>query len=158
MENGEKVKSPFPLTPHYLLRDWKELLVADTYFYALGRRKSATARVRLTSGKGSIIINDKPSVEYFASSKYLQNELIKPFTVLELDPDKYKVSVKVVGGGHASQVDAIRLGISKALVELNVDYKGTLKKAELLGRDPREKERKKFGLRGARKKRQFTKR
>ena len=68
------------------------------------------------------------------------------------------MTVKVIGGGHASQVDAIRLGISKALVGLNEDYRGTLKRAELLGRDPREKERKKFGLRGARKKRQFTKR
>ncbi|MDO8592067.1 MAG: 30S ribosomal protein S9 [bacterium] len=132
--------------------------MADTYFYALGRRKRATARVRLTSGKGDIVINDKPSSEYFAASKSLQHELIKPFTILELDPAKYGVSIKVVGGGHASQVDAIRLGISKALVELNEDYKGTLKRAELLGRDPRERERKKFGLKGARKQRQFTKR
>ncbi len=132
--------------------------MADSYFYALGRRKRATARVRLSSGKGTFIINDKPSSEYFSASKSLHHELVKPFTVLELDPDKYKVSVKVVGGGHASQVDAIRLGISKALVELNEDYKGTLKRAELLGRDPRERERKKFGLKSARKQRQFTKR
>lgn len=133
-------------------------MAANSYFYALGRRKRATARVRLSSGKGELIINDKPSSEYFAASKSLQHEVVKPFTILELDPDKYKVSVKVVGGGHASQVDAIRLGISKALVELNEDYKGTLKRAELLGRDPRERERKKFGLKGARKQRQFTKR
>ncbi|MBI2592495.1 30S ribosomal protein S9 [Candidatus Saccharibacteria bacterium] len=132
--------------------------MADHYFYALGRRKSATARVRLSSGKGTFIINDKPAAEYFAGSKYLHHELIKPFTTLELDPDIYNVSVRVVGGGHASQVDAIRLGVAKALVELNEDYRGTLKRAELLGRDPREKERKKFGLRSARKKRQFTKR
>lgn len=132
--------------------------MGDNYFYALGRRKSATARVRLASGKGNFVINNKPAGEYFASSKYLQNELVKPFTILEIDPDKYNISVRVVGGGHASQVDAIRLGISKALVELNEDYRGTLKRAELLGRDPREKERKKFGLKGARKKRQFTKR
>lgn len=130
----------------------------SSYFYALGRRKSATARVRLASGKGSLIINDKPADEYFASSKYLHNELLKPFTVLEIDPDKYLVTVKVNGGGHASQVDAIRLGISKALIELNGDFHDSLKKAGLLGRDPREKERKKFGLRGARKQRQFTKR
>lgn len=130
----------------------------DAYFYALGRRKRATARVRLSSGKGEFVINDKPAVEYFDASKFLQHELIKPFTVLELSPDKYKVSVKVSGGGHAGQVDAIRLGISKALVELNEDYRGTLRKAELLGRDPRKRERKKFGLKGARKQRQFTKR
>lgn len=132
--------------------------MADNYFYALGRRKSATARVRLASGKGEFVINNKPAGEYFASSKYLQNELVKPFTILEIDPGEYNISVRVVGSGHASQVDAIRLGISKALVELNEDYRGTLKRAELLGRDPREKERKKFGLKGARKKRQFTKR
>jgi small subunit ribosomal protein S9 len=132
--------------------------MADNYFYALGRRKRAVARVRLTSGKGTFIINDKPASDYFASSKQLLHELLKPFTILELDPDKYGVSVKVVGGGHASQVDAIRLGVAKALIELNEDYRGTLKRAELLGRDPRERERKKFGLRGARKQRQFTKR
>lgn len=132
--------------------------MAGSYFYALGRRKSSTARVRLSSGKGSLIINDKPADEYFVGSKYLHNELVKPFTVLEIDPDKYLVTVKVSGGGHASQVDAIRLGISKALIELNSDFHDSLKKAGLLGRDPREKERKKFGLRGARKQRQFTKR
>lgn len=133
-------------------------MVTAKYFYALGRRKSATARVRLLSGKGSFKINNKDSADYFDGSKQFQGELIKPFTALELDPEKYIVSARVAGGGHASQVDAIRLGIAKALVEMNEDFRGTLRKAELLGRDPREKERKKFGLRSARKKRQFTKR
>ncbi|HVX58766.1 MAG TPA: 30S ribosomal protein S9 [Candidatus Saccharimonadales bacterium] len=132
--------------------------MADNYFYALGRRKSATARVRLQSGKGVFKINDKDSGEYFAGSKSFVSELTRPFTVLELDPEKFALSAKVTGGGHASQVDAIRLAISKALVEMNEEYRGTLRRAELLGRDPREKERKKFGLKGARKKRQFTKR
>jgi small subunit ribosomal protein S9 len=131
---------------------------ADNYFYALGRRKSATARVRLTNKKGDFIINDKKAVDYLDSSKSLQHELMQAFTVLELDPENYTVSVKVLGGGLASQVDAIRLGVAKALIEINEDYRGTLRRAELLGRDPREKERKKFGLRGARKQRQFTKR
>ena len=130
----------------------------NAYFYGLGRRKSSTARVRLSSGKGNFTVNDKPLNDYFANSKYLQHELFKPFHTLELDPEKYSVSVKVNGGGHASQVDAIRLGIAKALVELNNDFRGTLRRAELLGRDPREKERKKFGLRGARKKQQYSKR
>lgn len=133
-------------------------MAAGNYFYGLGRRKSATARVRLTSGKGSIVVNDKEISQYLDNSKSLQFELMKPFNVLELDPAKYSVSAKVLGGGLASQVDAIRLGISKALVEMNEDFRGTLRRAELLGRDPREKERKKFGLKGARKKRQFTKR
>ncbi len=128
------------------------------YHYALGRRKTATARVRLTNGKGEIVINGKSVNDYFSGSKYLQHELLKPFTVLELDPEKFGVSVRLIGGGHSSQVDAIRLGIAKALILVNEDYKGTLKKADLLGRDPRERERKKFGLKSARKQRQFTKR
>jgi small subunit ribosomal protein S9 len=130
----------------------------NNYFYALGRRKSATARVRLTSKKGSFIINSKPAAEYFDGSKYLLNDLMQAFNALELDPENFTVSVKVSGGGHASQVDAIRLGIAKALTEINEDFRGTLRRAELLGRDPREKERKKFGLKGARKKQQFSKR
>ena len=133
-------------------------MASNNYFYGLGRRKSATARVRVFSGKGDITINDKPASEYFADSKSLLSELSKPFNALELDPEKYAVSAKIAGGGHASQADAIRLGIAKALVELNEDYRATLRRAELLGRDPREKERKKFGLKGARKQRQFTKR
>ena len=129
----------------------------NNYFYGLGRRKSATARVRLTTGKGAITINGKPAEEYLASSKYLANELEKPFTVLEQN-NKYDVSAMVSGGGPSGQVIAIQLGIAKALVALNEDLKATLKRADLLGRDPREKERKKFGLKGARKQRQFTKR
>jgi small subunit ribosomal protein S9 len=132
--------------------------MADNYFYALGRRKRATARVRLYSKKGDFTVNSKPASDYFDSSKSLMQEIMKPFNVLELDPANYTVSALVKGGGHGSQVDAIRLATSKALTEINEDYRGTLRRAELLGRDPREKERKKFGLRGARKKRQFTKR
>jgi small subunit ribosomal protein S9 len=132
-------------------------MAANNYFYALGRRKSATARVRLTAGKGEITVNGKPAAEYLADSKNLLTELQKPFAVLEQE-NKYNVSAVVSGGGHAGQVDAIRLGIAKALAVMNEDLKSTLKRADLLGRDPREKERKKFGLKGARKQRQFTKR
>ena len=133
------------------------MATAQRYFYALGRRKSATARVRLQGGKGSIVINDKPAEEYLADSKFLLHELVQPFTVLEQE-NKFDITVRVTGGGHASQVDAIRLGIAKALTLMNDDLKSTLKRADLLSRDPREKERKKFGLKGARKQRQFTKR
>jgi small subunit ribosomal protein S9 len=128
-----------------------------SYFYALGRRKSATARVRLQNGKGNIVINGKPATEYFEASKTLMNELNRPFAVLEIE-NKYDVSAVVSGGGHAGQADAIRLGIAKALAVMNEDLKSTLRRADQLGRDPREKERKKFGLKGARKQRQFTKR
>jgi small subunit ribosomal protein S9 len=133
-------------------------MAAQNYFYALGRRKSATARVRLSNGKGNVVINGKPAVEYLADSKYLLHELQKPFSVLEMEANKFDISVVVAGGGQSGQVDAIRLGIAKALVTMNEDLKSTLRRAELLGRDSREKERKKFGLKGARKQRQFTKR
>lgn len=129
----------------------------QNYFYALGRRKSATARVRLQNGKGAFTVNGKPAAEYFADSKAILTELTRPFGVLEIE-NKFDISAVVSGGGHAGQADAIRLGVAKALVLLNEDYKGTLRRAEQLGRDPREKERKKFGLKGARKQRQFTKR
>jgi small subunit ribosomal protein S9 len=132
-------------------------MAAKQYYYALGRRKSATARVRLMTGKGAITINDQPAEEYLATSKHLLNELQKPFVVLD-QVNKFDVTVRVSGGGHSGQVDAIRLGIAKALAVMDENLKSTLKRADLLGRDSREKERKKFGLKGARKQRQFTKR
>lgn len=132
-------------------------MAKDNYFYALGRRKTATARVRLQSGKGVITVNGKPAAEYFSDSQYLLSKLQQPFAVLDL-VNKHDVSAVVSGGGHDGQIEAIRLGISKALTIMNGDLKATLKRADLLGRDPRERERKKFGLKGARKQRQFTKR
>ncbi len=132
-------------------------MAKDNYFYGLGRRKSATARVRLQTGKGAITVNGQPAAEYFADSKYLLAKLQQPFVVLD-NVNKFDVSAVVTGGGHEGQVEAIRLGISKAFVALNEDFKATLKRADLLSRDSRERERKKFGLKGARKQRQFTKR
>jgi small subunit ribosomal protein S9 len=132
-------------------------MAAHTYFYALGRRKSATARVRLQGGKGTITVNGKPAEEYFAGSQNLLNDLQLPFMALAQE-NKFDITAKVTGGGHNGQVEAIRLGIAKALTLMNEDLKGTLKRADLLSRDSREKERKKFGLKGARKQRQFTKR
>jgi len=132
--------------------------MANSFFYALGRRKSAGARVRVIGGKGNFVINDKPAEEYFAGSGYLLKELTIPFGVVDLDPKKFDVSVKVTGGGSSGQADAIKLGLARALVVMDENLKSTLKRADLLGRDPREKERKKFGLRKARKPRQFTKR
>lgn len=132
-------------------------MAKDSYFYALGRRKSSTARVRLMGGKGVITVNGKSAEEYFADSKYLLNKLQQPFSALDMS-NKFDVSAVVSGGGHIGQVEAIRLGISKALTVMDENLKSTLKRADLLSRDAREKERKKFGLKGARKQRQFTKR
>ncbi|MEK9196534.1 MAG: 30S ribosomal protein S9 [Patescibacteria group bacterium] len=132
-------------------------MATGSYYYALGRRKSSTARVRLYKGKGTITINDKPSTEYLESSQYLLHELDKPFNALQ-EENKFDITVKVSGGGLSGQVQAIRLAISKALVVKDENLRASLRRANLLGRDVREKERKKFGLKGARKQRQFTKR
>jgi small subunit ribosomal protein S9 len=129
----------------------------NDYFYALGRRKAATARVRVKGGKGTIVVNGKPAEEYFAASANLLNELNRPFVALEQE-NKFEITVVVDGGGHVGQVEAIRLGIAKAMVLMNEELKSTLKRSGLLSRDSRERERKKFGLKGARKQRQFTKR
>ncbi len=133
-------------------------MATSNYFYALGRRKAATARVRLMSGKGNFTVNGIDVNEYLAGSKNLLHELTRPMSVLEMESAKYDISVVVSGGGHRGQVEAIRLGIAKAIVLMNEDNRSTLRRADLLGRDTREKERKKFGLKGARKQRQFTKR
>jgi small subunit ribosomal protein S9 len=133
------------------------MAASNRYVYALGRRKSATARVRLVGGKGVITVNGKPATEYFAASKFLLGKLDEPFTALGQE-NKYDISAVVSGGGHDGQMEAIRLGICKALVMIDENLKATLRRAELLSRDPRDKERKKFGLKGARKQRQFTKR
>jgi len=128
------------------------------YYYGLGRRKAATASARLfSSGKGIITINDKSDEDYFDANENMLWELRAPFRALELDK-KHDVSLHVKGGGASGQVDACKLAIAKALTDLNPDWRGTLKKAGLLKRDPRIKERKKYGLKGARKKEQFSKR
>lgn len=127
------------------------------YFYGLGRRKSATARVRLYAGKGKVIINDQTPEEYFSNDKKLIAAVTSPL-VLVNKQGEYDVSVKVSGGGWTGQVGAIKLGIAKALLVDAPDLRPVLKQAELLKRDPREKERKKYGLRSARRKEQFSKR
>jgi small subunit ribosomal protein S9 len=90
----------------------------NDYFYALGRRKAATARVRVKGGKGTIVVNGKPAEEYFAASANLLNELNRPFVALEQE-NKFEITVVVDGGGHVGQVEAIRLGIAKAMVLMN---------------------------------------
>jgi len=129
----------------------------STYLYGLGRRKSATARARLLKGKGAITINDKPANEYLSENKSMLAEITDPLALVGKQKE-YDVTVKVSGGGLAGQVDAIKLAIAKALTVGSADLRPVLKKAELLRRDPREKERKKYGLRSARKREQYSKR
>jgi small subunit ribosomal protein S9 len=129
----------------------------NEYFYGLGRRKSSTARARLMGGKGNITVNDKKADEYFCGNEAYLRELIQPLQLLGREKD-FDITLKVDGGGLAGQVDACKLAISKALSGMNDDLRGTLKKAGLLMRDPREKEPKKYGLRSARKREQFSKR
>ena len=131
--------------------------VKGKYTYGLGRRKAATARARLYKGKGEITINGKPALEYLSSDKSKLAEITDPLALAGKQKD-YDITIRVSGGGLAGQVDAIKLAISKALVTEAVDLRPMLKKAGFIKRDPREKERKKYGLRSARKKEQFSKR
>ncbi len=132
--------------------------MADSkYFYGLGRRKSSTARARLTPGKGNVTINDKPAEAYLDGNKSLMAEVTDPLALVGKQKE-FDVSVVVKGGGTSGQVDAIKVAIAKALTVSSADLRPTLKKAELLRRDPREKERKKYGLRSARKREQYSKR
>lgn len=132
-------------------------MAESKYFYGLGRRKSATARARLFSGKGELTINGKKAAEYFDGNKTMLAEVTDPLALVGKQ-NEYDITIKVNGGGLAGQVDAIKLAISKALTVAHADLRPVLKKAELLKRDPREKERKKYGLRSARKREQFSKR
>ena len=125
-------------------------------FYGTGRRKSSIARVRLVEGKGTITINGKDIDEYLGTDT-LKVIVRQPLTTTNT-LDKYDVICKVQGGGFTGQAGAIRLGIARALLEANSEYRPTLKAAGFLTRDPRMKERKKYGLKKARRAPQFSKR
>ena len=125
-------------------------------FYGTGRRKSSIARVRLVEGKGTITINGKNIDEYLGTDT-LKVIVRQPLTVTNT-LEKYDVICKVQGGGFTGQAGAIRLGIARALLEANSEYRPALKSAGFLTRDPRMKERKKYGLKKARKAPQFSKR
>ncbi len=127
------------------------------YTYGLGRRKSATATARLYSGKGDLVINGKPALEYLSGNKTYLAEITDPLALAGKQKE-YDITILVKGGGLAGQVDAIKLAISKALVTEAPDLRPVLKKAGMMKRDPREKERKKYGLRSARRREQFSKR
>ena len=126
------------------------------YYYGTGRRKNAIARVRLTEGSGNITINGK-DIEEFFGMETLKVIARQPLTVTNTT-SKYDVIVKVTGGGFTGQAGAIRHGIARALNEANIEFRPALKQNGFLTRDPRMKERKKYGLKKARKAPQFSKR
>lgn len=132
-------------------------MVTKKYTYGLGRRKASTATARLYKGKGEITINNKPALEYLSNNKTYLAEITDPLALAEKQKE-FDITILVKGGGLAGQVDAIKLAISKALVTEMPDLRPVLKKAGMMKRDPREKERKKYGLRSARRKEQFSKR
>jgi small subunit ribosomal protein S9 len=130
--------------------------VAVIQYYATGRRKTSTARVFLRPGKGTIVINHRP-VETAFPTEMLRTQIKQPLLLTET-AERFDVLATTSGGGTTGQAGAIRLGIARALVEYNGELRPRLKKAGLLTRDPRVKERKKYGMAGARKRFQFSKR
>ena len=124
---------------------------------AIGRRKAAVARVYLTQGKGNITINGKDYKEFFPQA-HIQPRITQPFQIIEVDNAIYDIKVNVNGGGIKGQAEAIRMGISRALVKLNEDFRSPLKAQKMLTRDARVVERKKYGKPKARKSFQFSKR
>jgi len=134
----------------------KKANTEKTYIYATGKRKSAIARVRITPGTGKITINKKDLNEFY-SLETLKAVVLKPFNVANM-MEKYDVIATVKGGGYSAQAGAVAHGISKALATIDLDTRTALKRDGLLTRDSRVKERRKYGLKKARKAPQFSKR
>ncbi|MBU1083152.1 30S ribosomal protein S9 [Patescibacteria group bacterium] len=126
------------------------------YYYGTGRRKTSTARVRLYEGSGKIIVNGKTEKDYFHPAD-LKDIVLEPLVSLGM-ANRFDISVKASGGGVKGQAGAIRLGVARALLELDSTLRPALKVNKFLTRDPRAKERKKYGLKGARRAPQFSKR
>ena len=127
------------------------------YYEAVGRRKESTARVRLFDGTGTFTVNEKEAAVYFPRIGDL-HDILRAFAAVGQDANKYDVTVKVLGGGTTGQTEAVRLGLARALVLINADWTSALRKNGLLTRDARIKERKKPGLKKARKAPTYTKR
>jgi small subunit ribosomal protein S9 len=130
--------------------------LAQVQYYGTGRRKSSVARVRLVPGEGRIVVNNREIKDYIPSAALIE-DIKQPLNLTET-AGNYDVLVNVSGGGTSGQAGAIRHGISRALLEADPEYRATLKRAGLLTRDARMKERKKYGLKGARRAPQFSKR
>lgn len=127
-----------------------------TQYYGTGKRKTATARCFLMPGNGEVVVNNVDYQDYFCNRSQ-QDVVTQAFQLTEM-ADKFDLYVNVDGGGYAAQADAIRLGVSRALIQYDGELRPSLKKAGFLTRDPRKKERKKYGQPGARKRFQFSKR
>ncbi len=123
---------------------------------AVGRRKAAVTRVFISKGNGTITVNGKDYKEYF-TLPYLQNQVLVPLSTIEAT-DKFNVVINAVGGGIKGQAESAKLGIARALLQVDAEYRPALKAAGLLSRDPRVVERKKFGKKKARRSYQFSKR
>ena len=131
-------------------------MAQENTFYATGKRKNAIARTWMTPGKGDITINGRSLEDYF--TVYTAKTIISQPLVLTNTQDKFDIRIKVIGGGVMGQAGAIRHGITRALMEYDGELRKALKKAGFVRRDPREKERKKYGQKGARARFQFSKR
>jgi small subunit ribosomal protein S9 len=132
--------------------------MTDTgYIWAVGRRKAAVARVRLYPGSGKMTVNGRPAADYFGGRAIYQASLFEPLRVTGTQ-ERFDVTVRVVGGGISGQAGAVRHGIARALTRFDEELRPVLKRAQLLTRDARVKERKKVGLKRARKAPQYTKR
>ena len=131
-------------------------MAKKTQYLGTGRRKSSVARVRLTTGKGVITINGRTFEDYIPSAA-IRLDVLQPLELTE-SKEKFDIDVNVCGGGISGQAGAIRLGITRALMEIDPDLRKVLKPAGLVTRDPRAKERKKYGLKKARRAPQFSKR
>ncbi len=131
--------------------------MAVQYYEGVGRRKESTARVRLMRGSGKFLVNGKPLEVYFPRIGDKEKALA-PLQLTNENPSQLDIVVSVKGGGVTGQTDAVKLGLARALVKMSPDYRTILRKAGLLTRDPREKERKKPGLKRARKAPTYTKR
>lgn len=130
--------------------------MAEIQYNATGRRKTSVARVTITPGNGQITVNNKPADSYFPRET-LRMVIRQPIELAGIT-GKYNINATVTGGGLSGQAGALKHGIARAIVDMNSDLRGRLKKEGFLMRDPREKERKKYGQKGARKRFQFSKR
>lgn len=119
----------------------------STGTFGTGKRKGAIARIKIMNSKGDITVNEMPIAEYFPT-EYAKTQYLKAFHILGLNPEAYTITIKTAGGGKSAQLESVSKGIAKAFLEINPEFRPRLKDAKLLHRDPRVRERRKYGLAG----------